>query len=278
MSYPQPLASQEVLDGQDLFRLFTPLQSGADAYELDVSGSAFAIGPQSDLSAARVTYVDSSQPSRVSSFVVSVGDPFVGRVDAFASLAYQKSNAPGRIIVTPENLYNANWFPTVNGLDIVSYIRPKLDLVSYFAPPSSIPLKRADFTTRGRLSIADQGGGSGVTWILVPFYGRKLASIEIRNKTAGSVALTLAAAGINFTQDGVTPYGLTDFVVAQTAISLAGGGAIAAVNSGVTAFQITAAQNGIFDYLMLSFAGATLNSSASEDAVRYIINTTDDAE
>jgi hypothetical protein len=273
MSYPQAIASQEVLDGSTFYRLLTPLISGGDAYEMDVGALAFAIGPQSDLGRVRVTYYDPSQPSRSSSFVVSVGDPFIGRIDALVSAKFQIANTPARIVITPEDLYNNQWFPTVNGNDIVSFVRPKIDLLAYLFPPPALPNKRADFVTRGRLTIAP--GGTNTTWLVVPFYRRKFASIVIRNLTAGAAGYSVVTKGINFTQDGVPPYTIADFVAMETPIPAASG-PIAVGPSAVTTLEVPASLNGIFDYLLIGITGPVIDGAASPDAIRYIINTSDE--
>ncbi len=276
MAYPQPLASQEILEGQQFFRLFTPLQSGGDAYELDVGALAFGLGPQSDLSAVRLTYYDPSQPNQVNSAVVGIDTPFVGRIDALASLNYPVANTQARIIATPEDLWNNNWYPTILAED-VNYIKPKIDLISYLTLPIvGLPMKRADFIERGRLNIS---AGSAAYRVAVPFYRRKFAEIIIRNNSAGVAALTCDIIGVTFTTDGVAPYALGNFIAMETPIITAG--AISAVADSVTTFRVPvqsfalATGLGLFDYLMIRINGAPINGAVA-DAVRYIIRTTDD--
>jgi hypothetical protein len=275
MAYPQPLSSQEVIEGQQFFRLSTLLQSGGDAYELDTGALAFALGPQSDLSAVRLTYFDPSQPSQVNSAVVGIDTPFIGRIDALASIKFTLANIKAQIIVTPEDLWNNNWFPTILA-ENVNYIRPRLDLISYLTPPISLPLKRADFVERGRLNISV---GSTAYRIAVPFYCRKFAELIIRNNSVGVAGLTVDVVGVTFTTDGVAPYALGDFIAAETPIIT--GGAVAAGANSVTTFRVPvqsfslATGLGLFDYLMFRINGAPIDGAVA-DAVRYILRTTDD--
>lgn len=267
--YPQLPASTEVIEGNEFYRLFTPLQSGGDAYELDVGALAFALGPQSDLSAVRLTYYDPSQPNQINSAVVGIDTPFSGRLDAFASIKIPVANTQARIIVTPEDLWNNNWYPTILAED-VNYIKPKIDLISYLTPPIALPMRRADFVERGRLNISV---GSTAYRIAVPFYRRKFAEIIIRNNSVGVAGLTCDIIGVTFTTDGVAPYALGNFIAAETPITTAG--AIAAGAGAVTTFQVRASTLGLFDYLMIRINGAVINGAVA-DAVRYILRTTDD--
>jgi hypothetical protein len=269
MSYPQALASREIIDGSDFFRLLTPLQSGGDAYEIDVSAQGFALGPNSDLSAVRLTYFDPSQPARVNSIVVGLDTPFVGRIDSLASEKFPIANTQAKIIVTPEDLWNNNWALTA-AAENVNYIKPKIDLLCYFAQPSFLPVKRADFVERGRVQIDPV---STYYAAVVPFYRRRYAEIRLMNgDTAGTAGLTIDVIGINFTTDGLSPYGLGDFVAMETFITTAG--VISAGAGSVTRFEVDTSANGIFDYLAFRINGAPIDANAA-NPVRYIIRTTD---
>lgn len=268
MSYPQPLASQEIIEGQQFARFFTPLQSGGDAYELDVAALAFAIGPQSDLSSLRLSYFDPSQPGDVNSAVIGVGTPFASRLDVFASLKFPVANTAAQLIVTPEDLWNNNWYPTVLAED-VNYIKPKIDLLAFLTSPViALPSMRADFVERGRLNISAL---STAYRIAVPFYGRKYAEFRLRNNNAGVPGLTVDVVGVNFTTDGIAPYGLGDFIAMETPLVTAG--VVGGANS-TTTFRVQAAVSGLFDYLMIRVNGAPIDGAVA-DAVRYILRTSD---
>lgn len=270
MSYPQPLASLETIEGSEFFRINTLLQTGGDAYELDVSAKAFVIGPESDIARARVTYYDPSAPGRSSSFVVSVGDPFVGRIDAFASQKYPVANTPARVIVSLEDLYEPIWTPSLVAVGIVK-VRPRLDLLAYLSDRASLPQKRADFVTRGRLTIA---AGQTGTFILCPYYGRKYASVIVTNYT-GAAGYTVDISGVNFTTDANAPVFVgANQKVHQTAIVM--GGAIPAPNPSTASFEVKASQDGLFDYLMVGISGPAIDSAVVADALSYLIRFTDD--
>ncbi len=269
MSYPQSLASQEVLEGQQFYRLLTTLSSAGDVYELDVSATGFVIGPQSDISRVKVTYWDPQVPGSAQSFLVSVDDPFLGRVDAFGTQVFPISNSPARVLISPDDFFTF-WQPVVLAQDIVARVNPRLDLISYFAPPTATPAKRADFIQKGRLTIA--AGGSGVTTLLYPYFRRKYASIEITNFAAA--AFTLDISGIVFTPDGTAPYAAVDSAKVQRTAILTGG-AIAVAPTNV-AFEVNASTNGLHDYLMLQFRGAPIDGAVVADTVYYTIRMTDE--
>lgn len=247
MSYPQAVASQEVLQGQEFFRLFTNLTSSGDAYEMDVSAKAFSIGPQSDIARARITYWDSENAANAQSFVVNVGESFYGRIDALASARYSKPRLPARIIVTPEDMYDRaallNYVAGPALQQILVLHEPKVDLLGFLAPPSFTPLKRDATTYRGRMNLIP---GRGFR-VLIPWYGRKFASITTTNYT-GIAAFTGEARGLNFTPDeevGVSPPGVTD--LQRTVMSPPF--VWSAVVGSTQVVQVKASQEGLFDYL-----------------------------
>jgi hypothetical protein len=280
VSYPQPFASQEVIEGQEFFRINTLLESSGDLYEIDTSAKAFVIGPESDIARARVTYYDPSVPSRSSSFVVSVGDPFFGRIDALASQSYPVAGTPARIIVSLEDLYEPRWVPSLAAVGVVR-VRPKLDLLAYLSTPSNLPTKRADFTTRGRLTIAV---GETGTFILCPYYGRKYASVIITNFTgAGGYAASID--GVNFTTDATSPFFGALNHVQETPIPLPAAGAIPAPFGGTASFEVKASLHGLFDYLVVGISGPPVDGappavipfpSVPVSTLTYLIRFTDD--
>jgi hypothetical protein len=247
MSYPQPIASKEVLEGQEFFRLFTQLTSSGDSYEIDVSTKAFCIGPQSDIARARISYWDPENAANAQSFVVNKGEAFFGRVDAFEQARYSRPNLPGRIIVTPEDMYDrAALLNYVSGpalQQILVLHEPKIDLLSFLSPPNFTPLKRDAATYRGRMQLIP---GRGFR-ILVPWYGRRFASITLTNYT-GIANFTGEARGLNFTPDeevGVSPPGVTDlqrFTMSPTF-------SWSAVVGSTQVVEIKSSQEGLFDYL-----------------------------
>ena len=269
MSYPQPPASGEVLQGSEFYRLFTRMASAGDVYEMDVSAKAFVIGPQSDISRVRVTSWDKDLPGNVQSFTVSVDDPFLGRVDSFGTQKWPGANTPAHVLISPEDFFTF-WQPVVLAQDIVTRVNPSIDLLAYLAPPAATPAKRDDFVQKGRLTIA--AGGSGVTTLLYPFYRRKYASIQITNFAA--VAFTLDITGIVFTPDGTAPYASPDSAkVQQTPIVTAGAIGAAPFNA---QFEVKASTDGLHDYLMVQFRGAPIDGAAVADTINYTVRFTDE--
>lgn len=277
MTFPQlQQASQETREEKDFFRLYTALESGGDVYEIDTSAVAFVIGPQSDVARVRVTYFDPSEPNKLTSFVVSVDDPFLGRLDALlSSVTFPVSGTQARILVTPEDLYEPGWGPSVLAQDIVAQVAPKIDLLCYLNPPAGLPAKRADFTSRGRVTIVDNGGGDGTTYLVFPYYGRRYASFKITNFSGGALAgYTLDVSGINFTTDTRIPITApSDYLVHDVAVVTAG--AIAAADGATTNIEVKASTDGLFDYLLIAISGPAIDSAAGP-SFDYLITFSDE--
>jgi len=259
MSYPQPIASQEIREGQEFYRLLTEIETSGDVYEMDVSAKAFSIGPESDIARARVTYFDAINNAH--SFVVSVGAPFVGRVDASPTKKYV-GGVPGNIIITPEDIIQSDYrSASVSAGDIVNFIKPRLDIVAALTEPRILPNKRAEFIQRGRVTIP---AGEDTYWIYVPFYGRKFASISISNWT-GSASYTAQIFGINFSLDG-----------ALRALSIAADSATAipAPSGTGIAVEVKASLVGMFDYLEIRIAGNAVTGLGN--TLLYTLRTSDE--
>jgi hypothetical protein len=99
--------------------------------------------------------------------------------------------------------------------------------------------------------------------------------VQVRQATGGGVGYTCNITGVNFTQDTVTPFtGIpSDFIVQETAIVAAG--AIAAGAAAVTTFTVKASTSGLFDYLVVNFAGPAIDGATTPDTLRYNIRFSD---
>lgn len=241
MSYPQAKASDEILEGQNFFRLFTELVSSGDIYEMDASALAFCIGPQSDIARARVTYYDPTSPTKGSSFVVSVDSPFIGRIDRLGSQKYPVANVPANILISPEDLIDNEWEPPAFNPNqhLLSFVKPHIDIQGFFSNPPTLPAKRADFSRKGQIPFVDDGGGNGTTYLVLPYYRRKYASLKFLASGLGNQ--TLDVVGVSFVAAGAP------FAAMETTI----------INAGVitpndsSAFEVRATQDGLYDYLSI---------------------------
>lgn len=245
MSYPQPQASTEILEGQNFFRLFTELVSSGDIYEMNASALAFCIGPQSDVARARVTYYDPSSPTKSSSFVVSVDSPFIGRIDRLGSQKYPIANVPANILISPEDLVNNDWEPPGSNpaTQPIALVKPYVDLLAYFSDPPVTPARRADFSRRGRAYIPDAGGGAGVSYLVLPYYRRKYGSIKFNN---AGLARAVDVVGVSFTGSGAPETASINTTVVNAGV-ITGGDS--------SSFEVRASQDGLFDYLSLKLSG-----------------------
>lgn len=181
MTYPQPSSTAPVLAGQQTFRLITKLASAGDIYESEVSGLAFALGPESDVANVRVTYYAAHLPGGVGSFVLSQARSYDGRVDARNDQGYITSpSRKGRILYSMVDLYDPSWRPP--GFDVggdrIEFIEPVVDVIQYLSPPNTLESKRSDRTYRFQYLPPPgltEGGSPGVSYLAIPAYGRKSA-------------------------------------------------------------------------------------------------------
>jgi hypothetical protein len=271
MSFPQVVqSSTEILEGQEIFRLKTPLVSSGDVYEMDTSAKAFAIGPDSDVSHVRLTYFDPSQPNRSESLVVSVDSPFLGRVDALASEQYPVLLASAKILVSLEELVNLTWAPDLTSIGYSSIIPPTLDLVCYLATPPVVPLRRADKFFRGRVGFTTDRSVLGI-----PIYGRRYVSVNVGRYYTDAGPPQMSLQGYNLITDA---YGVVreqfKSAVAPTNIveSTAGIG-----DGASTTLEYRASLHGYYDYLLVNFAAGADNTRnpATENALYYVIRVSD---
>lgn len=267
MTFPQMPASQTVRDSQELYRLTTELDTSGDIYEIDVSSKALAIGPNSDIAAVNAYYYYLNNVSNqvVHPVTVSVNSPFVGRVDARNDpSAKYPGRIPGRILVTPADIVPPIGWTPLNAnpaTDIISVIRPRIDLLTYFSPPSAIAERRADFFTRGRLTILGGGGG---TWIAIPFYRRKFLSVRVVN-TGALAGRSLELIGNAFTLN-------TTSRVYEVSLGVT---ALAAGLNATTSIAVRASTVGLFDYIIARFTGAATDGAAF-NTFEYLFRATDE--
>lgn len=279
MSYPQPLASQEVIQGQGFNRLFTELDSSGDAYEMDVSAKAFCIGPESDIAKARITYYDSVLAARAQSFVVQVGDPFYGRIDSLPQNKYA-GNIASNIIITPEDLVESQQaFVDAFGagiidtnFDLISYVKPRIDLLGYLSDPAVLALKRSDYVRRGFISVQNHVavgfGGNGTTYLFFPYYRRKYVSLKIFNGVGSNY--TVFVYGMSIRNATTFDVGVADVKRVQLATAVVG--------AAPAALEIRASTTGFYDYLGISVAGAGYDSgnAVTPGVLAYDLTITDE--
>jgi hypothetical protein len=187
MANPQTQASSQVLRGQEYWRLKEELTHAGQIFEVDNSAKAIAIGPESDIHEAIVAYYDPDKtPSLVELGNITVGSPWIGRLDALLAETYTTADELARLFVYAKpNVVSV--FTVAAGK--IRVINPVLDLFVYTAEPEQVPMERA---VRRITTVA--WGTGGHAYIYAPFYGRRLCSVNLRNG-AGDLngALTLEA-------------------------------------------------------------------------------------
>lgn len=196
MGYPQPSSNAAVTNGFGFFRLTTQLASPGDIYESLVSAGAFAVGPNSDIANIAFSYFDSESDGNAAFGVVSPMHPFAGNINAQVNGTYNPSKRPGKILFWADDLFNPE-FASVHaspnqGLVLVT---PVLDVIEYFTQAPSITQGRPDKTFQYQeLPIA-----AGGCFLVVPYYGRKSASIRVLNTSGGAIDVSIY--GVTFYMD-----------------------------------------------------------------------------
>jgi hypothetical protein len=190
VSYPQPHSSKSVLNGQEFFRLYTPIDSNGDIYEIDTSIKAIVIGPNSDIQNARVYYADEQEPSSIATALISVNDPFVTRMNALMASEYSLLGTEKRILVSSDDIvpHPGQFFvdPTADSVDeadLVVWHRPYLDLLCYHRDPPGLPATRAERQWQHSVTIYDRGEGEGASYYFFPHYRRKYFHCRFTNPT-----------------------------------------------------------------------------------------------
>jgi hypothetical protein len=176
VTFPQLSSTAPVLGGKQFFRLKTPLASGGDLYESEVSALAFVMGPDSDIGAAQIAYYDDEEPGFVSTAIISPDRHVIGRVDARNDTVYPGRGArKGRILISTTDIWDTSFRP--NGYDpdlsTIEFETPILDVIQYFVNPPSVLPPRSDRTFRYQYWPTAPDTTDGITYIAIPAYGRK---------------------------------------------------------------------------------------------------------
>lgn len=259
MGYPQPNSNLPAINGQNAWRLTTPL-FGGDIYESEQGAQAFAIGPNSDISDVVVSYFDDTQsPTYMSQIEVTPQRPFIGAVPSRLdpSAKYQPSGRQGRIFITPRNIYNPNWVPrlyNIGNQDKFRPIIPVLDFIQYFTQPPSIPVRDDRIYDFENFQIPNPG--TGTLWVAVPFFGRAYAYTSFFCQASGGV--TYGVRSVTFTiNDGTASSGSTQNQEADIVAA-----ALVADGNSVTKV-IQSNTDGRIDFLLFSFAASVATPNAS---------------
>jgi hypothetical protein len=168
----------------------------------DVSLKAVCIAPDSDVDTMIVRYVDTAVASGFSQYILGVGSPLVGQVNAVplpGTAIQMATDQLGRILFTT----NRNFFGTIeeaffnlDPLIAAGFVaKPKLKAIGYLDNPPTLPVTRTNysgpafhaFTTFASEIVARR-----------PFYGRAVCDIEFFNSFGGG-PYTIKINGWDFT-------------------------------------------------------------------------------
>lgn len=287
IEYKNPSADQYVAANYSFFRLKQSLASAGDIFEVPQGAHGFAIGPDSDISLATVAYFDplgvpaynaqaTPKQNNMSTLSISPQRPWAGYIPVTNKEAgYAPSAVPGRMLVWPTEIYDATvrpfgFNPVTDGL---VYETPVIDIIQYFSPPPAVLPQRTDKTYYYEgLPIGD----SGRCFVMIPFYGRRYASIWAV-RTAAGVLLTVQARGVNFRiAEGQNTF---DALIdnAPDALSLAGGPQTIVVRPNFydaeTTYTSGVNQRGLWDYLAILVTGDG-SFEPSSVALRVVVSDT----
>lgn len=293
MTFPQPSADKSAIDGGKFFRLNTLVSSMGDLYESAQGALAFALGPDSDIANARVSYWDDTVSGGVNSIPLSPDRSFVGRVAARNETTYIKSNGrPGRILIGIDDIFNTTFRPLqlFNGvaspeaigrpfdpeLDTIDFVQPTLDVIQYFENQPSLISQRSDKTRRFQyIHVAPQPSNFGISILAVPMYGRKSGYINVKN-LAGIDALGVQLGVVRLSTSGgppvSAPIGAVQAVL-RPFESVFSGAAIT--------YKFRASTDGLWDLLLIELGGGNVITGPSfgytGGAVPITVTLSDDA-
>jgi hypothetical protein len=247
VSYPQPDADQYAIKGYQFFRLNTLLTSPGDIYESAQSGHGLAIGPESDLANINVAYFDDQVETFMQRTTISPFRALVGRVDARNEAVYVPANRTAKILFWSADIYDPNYRPISKPqkfnpvTDIINFVPPRLDVIEYFKPQSSLTPGREDkpYVFQNYPVVI------GKYYLVVPYYGRKYCYVEFTNRDA-LFPNTFGIVGVNYAitqDDSATPYHQETTLLGPTAV----------VAAGQVTRRITAGSDGMYDALVFSF-------------------------
>lgn len=244
MSYPPPDPNQYAIGGQQFWRLNTLLTSDGDIYQSEQGAAGFAIGPDSDISKVNIAYFDDQVSGFQNQVAISPQRPFPGTLYSRNDATFVPSNRPGRFLIWPDELFNPDAIPFATALRRVDVITPVLDVVQYFNPVGLTPGRNDKEYQFQFLPFSDD---IVFYYVIIPFYGRKFASITVKNgRPAGRPNLVVTAFGVTYAMSSELSS------AAATAISSVS----ITVSPGVSdTAVIQASVDGMFDAIVLSFTG-----------------------
>lgn len=243
VDFYQPDSDQAVLRGYDFFRLNTLLSCPGDIWESKQSGYSFALGPESDVANVGVAYFDDQVQTFVNQMVIGPNRPWDGRINARNEAYYAPSNRPGRILFYAADLYDPAFVPTGVGVgDSVIQVTPRIDIIESFRPNGDQPAGRLDKV----FSYQELPLPANDLYLILPYWGRKTASIRISNLTSGNLDYSIW--GVNYYMNDASPHAALETQIVGTATIATTAQALKVVKEGT---------DGMFDALMLILSAAT---------------------
>lgn len=187
----QPDSALEVLANQEFYRIFQPVLSAGDIFEIDSSTRAIYIGPNSDLAEMRLQYYSRQAlgADKMEIADVSVNGPFVGRLDSLLATQYANIGQAARLLAYPVDIVDPAYERPTGALAVPARrfnVPPRVDLICALKDLPTIPAVRADRTFRfPRVPFNNEAGmdDDGSTDIVIPIYGRRMVTVQIVTPT-----------------------------------------------------------------------------------------------
>ncbi len=135
----------------------------------------------------QLTYFDPNAVNNLETAAVSVNGPFVGTLYALNKTIIPQTQQPARILVSPVDIVDPNYRVTyVSDIQPLRQylVNPIIDLIASLQPIGDVPSVRADKTWRFPSVPYDtvamgETATDGATIVLIPIYGRRMATITI---------------------------------------------------------------------------------------------------
>lgn len=254
MVFVQPNTDAYAIGGYSFLRLKQELASAGDIFESQQGAHALALGPDSDISEVTIAYLDTQAPGGtfLSTMTLTPQRMFESLIIAFNDTKqYAQSKAPGRILIWPTEIYDPTYLPAdfSPNSDRLVFEPPVIDILQFFEPPAVLSSVRAD--KEYYYDILPFGVDD--CFVLIPFYGRRYASIVMHN--SGDVTCGVTVSGVNFRISESAPSEIA-LVPTFTLGFTESTSRVVTCNYDSRAGEIPPFTNinaGLFDYLLLQF-------------------------
>lgn len=171
-------ASESVLAGQPVYRIFQESIQYPTLIEVDESAQAIVVGPQSDFGSFDLYYPDILVASGIAKATITPDRPWLARTnanlaDSYKPVAKSIPTAPGKLLIVPSDFE----VPFTGIFPPKPLFEPVVDLLVYTSSLPAILPKRTTRIFKGPTAITD-AANNPVSYS-IPTYRRRFTTIII---------------------------------------------------------------------------------------------------